>query len=73
VIILDKLSIRFVMQEDGSLQIGFPNPDVIETEDGPMMGFACSPQAAISIGASIIHEAINIMESGEDEEENAAR
>ena len=51
------------------IEIAFPNADIIETEEGPVMGFRCSAESALYAGGSIIHAAFAAMESGGDEED----
>jgi hypothetical protein len=73
---LEELRIRVEVKEDGTIEIAFPNADIIETEQGPMMGFRCSPDAAMYAGGSIVHAAFTAMghvvddESEEEEDED---
>lgn len=67
-IILDGLKIRIEAKEDGSIEVAFPNAEIIETEEGPMMGFKCDPKSAVYIGGSIIHAGFTCLEAGEDNE-----
>ena len=65
-IILDGLKIRIEAKEDGSIEVAFPNAEIIETEEGPMMGFKCDPKSAVYIGGSIIHAGFTCLEAGEE-------
>ena len=65
---MEELRIRVEVKEDGTIEIAFPNADIIETDQGPMMGFRCSPDAAMYAGGSIIHAAFTAMGHGHDDE-----
>ena len=67
--ILDGLKIRIEAKEDGSIEVAFPNAEIIETEEGPMMGFKCDPKSAVYIGGSIIHAGFTCLEAGEEDED----
>ena len=67
--ILDGLKIRIEAKEDGSIEVAFPNAEIIETEEGPMMGFKCDPKSAVYIGGSIIHAGFTCLEAGEENED----
>ena len=63
----DTVQIRFSQHEDGSLGVAFPNAEVIETDEGPMMGFYCDANSAVFIGGSIIHAGFELI--GQDRED----
>ncbi len=65
---MEELRIRVEVKEDGTIEIAFPNADIIDTDQGPMMGFRCSPDAAMYAGGSIIHAAFTAMGHGYDDE-----
>lgn len=58
----ETLNIRFFHQDDGSIAVAFPNAEIIETEEGPMMGFCCDANSAVFIGGSIIHAGFEMIE-----------
>ena len=67
--ILEGLKIRIEAKEDGTIEVAFPNAEIIETEEGPMMGFKCDPKSAVYIGGSIIHAGFACLEAGEENED----
>ena len=65
----ETLQIRFSQHEDGSLGVAFPNAEVIETDEGPMMGFYCDANSAVFIGGSIIHAGFELIERDRENED----
>lgn len=53
------------------IEVAFPNADIIDTDQGPMMGFRCTPDSALYAGGAIVHAAFSVMgmDSEDDEEE----
>lgn len=62
------LRIKFSNQGDGSLAVTFPNAEIIETDEGPMMGFLCDANGAVFIGGSIIHAGFEVLEADNEDE-----
>jgi len=63
------LKIKFIQQEDGSLAVAFPDASIVETEEGPMMGFYCDANSAVFIGGAIVHAGFDMIEQDSEDED----
>ena len=66
---MDRISIKFSVNNEGMIDISFPNAKIIESDDGPMMGITCDINSAVYLGGAIIHEALSILEYQQEQDE----
>jgi len=69
-IILESLKISINISDEGVMEIAFPNAEVIESDNGPMMGFRCDVNSAMWIAGAIISSAFEYAARGEEDEDD---